>query len=119
MKRANELEENKNLKESSKIRAENNPITILFANNVNEAKIEKYPQEIDYYLSSDREKIDSFNKEISVLETQINENLGTKILTEKLQRKNNLTERSEKLKKEISRNAFIRYLSYITNNERL
>jgi uncharacterized membrane-anchored protein YitT (DUF2179 family) len=119
MKHANELEENKNLKESSKIRAKNNPITVLFANNVNEAKIEKYPQEIDYYLLSNREKISALDSEIKVLETQINKNPGTEVLKEKLQRKNNLTKRSEKLKRETNRNSFIKYLSYISNNERL
>lgn len=119
MKRANELEEKANLKESSKIRAENYLITTLFRNNTNEAKIEKYPQEIDYYLLSDREKINALSSEIKTLEVQINKNPGIEILTEKLRRKNNLTKRSEKLEKETKRNVFISYLNYISNNERL
>jgi len=119
MEYANELEEKENLKESSKIRAENHYITTLFKNNVNEAKLENYPQEIDYYLLSDKERINALDSEIKTLEVQINGNPETKTLTEKLQRKNNLTKRYEKLKKETDRNIFIRYLSYISNNERL
>ena len=119
MERANELEQARNLKESFKIRTENYPITSFFRNKVNEPKLEKYPYEIDYYLLKDKEKLNALNSEIKKLEVDIDSNSGMEDLTEKLQRKNNLIQRSRELKKETDGNIFVRYLSYVSNNERL
>jgi len=119
MEDANQLEEEGNKKESFKIRSENYPITTLFRNKINEPKLEKNPKEIDYYLLNSKEKLIALDSEIKKLEIEIDKNQGTEILTEKLQRKDNLTKRYEKLKKETERKVVVRYLNYISNNERL
>ena len=59
------------------------------------------------------------NSEIEKIKVDISSNPSTEVLTEKLQRKNDLIQRSEKLLKETDRNIFIRYLNYVSNNERL
>ena|SRR2546421_10369746 len=119
MERANNLEQAGNLTESFKIRTKNYPITSFFKNKVNEPKLEKYPYEIDYYLLKDKEKLNALNSEIKKIEVDIDSNPGTADLKEKLQRKNNLIQRSRELKKETDRNTLVRYLSYVSNNERL
>jgi len=119
MEQANKLEQEGHLRESSEIRAKNYPVTSFFKNKINESKLEKYPDEIDYYLLNEKTKINALNSEIEKLEVDIDINQTTEDLKEKLQRKNNLTQRVEKLKKETGRNAFVRYLSYVSNNERL
>lgn len=119
MEQANKLEKGKNLRESSEIRAKNYPITSFFKNKINEPKLEKYPYEIDYYVLSEKEKINALNSEIEKIKVDISSNPSTEVLTEKLQRKNDLIQRSEKLLKETDRNIFIRYLNYVSNNERL
>ena len=119
MEQANKLEQEKNLRKSSEIRINNYPITSFFKNKTNELKLEKYPHEIDYYSLKDKEKLNALNSEIKKLEVDIDSNSRIEDLTEKLQRKNNLIQRSRELKKETDGNIFVRYLSYVSNNERL
>lgn len=119
MDQANKLEQEENLRKSSEIRTNNYPITSFFKNKINEPKLENYPYEVDYYLLNEKEKINALNSEIKKLEADINSNTRIEDLTEKLQRKNNLIQRSEKLQKETNRNTLVRYLNYVSNNERL
>jgi hypothetical protein len=119
MERANKLEQEENLRESSEIRTNNYPITSFFKNKINEPKLENYPYEIDYYLLNEKEKVNALNSEREKLEADINSNTRIEDLTEKLRRKNSLTQRSKKLEKETNRNIFVRYLNYVSNNERL
>ena len=119
MEQANELEQKGDLRESAEIRTKNYPITLFFKNKTNELKLENYPYEVDYYLLNEKEKLNALNSEIKKLEVDIDSNTRIENLTEKLQRKNNLIQRSEKLKKETDRNTLVRYLNYVSNNERL
>ncbi|CAI2162069.1 11677_t:CDS:1 [Funneliformis geosporum] len=119
MEQANKLEEDGKLRESSEIRIKNYPVTLFLKNKVNESKLEKYPREIDYYLLSEQEKKDALESEIKKIEVDISSNPSTEVLTEKLQRKTHLIQRSEKLQKETKSNILVRYLNYVSNNERL
>lgn len=119
MEQANKLEREEKLRESSEIRTKNYSITSFFKEKINEPKLEKYPYEVDYYLLNEKEKINALNSERKKLEVDIDSNTRIGDLTEKLQRKNNLIQRSEKLKKETDRNTLVRYLNYVSNNERL
>lgn len=64
MERANQLEQEENLKEAAKIRSDNYSITSFFKNKVNEPKLENYPYEVNYYLLNEKEKINALNSEI-------------------------------------------------------
>src|SRR3954454_3585474 len=119
MEQANKLEQEENLRKSSEIRTNNYPITSFFKNKINEPKLEKYPYEVNYYLLNEKEKINALNSEIEKLKVDIDSNTRIEDLTEKLRRKNSLIQRSRKLEKETNRNIFVRYLNYVSNNERL
>lgn len=100
MEQANSLEKKNQLKESFAIRGEpvNQSLTSLFRNKVEETQIEKYPQEIDYYLKENKEKI-------SLMETELNalSNSTENLTLQDYQRKINLSKRKEKIRKEQER----------------
>ncbi|MCE8163766.1 MAG: YitT family protein [Candidatus Moeniiplasma glomeromycotorum] len=116
MERANLLEKENQLKESFAIRGEfiNQSLTSLFRNKAEETQIEKYPQEIEYYLKKNEEKI-------SLMETELDKlsNSTENLTPQDYQRKINLSKRKEKISKEQERKLWQRYLIYTTNNERL
>lgn len=110
---------NTDIKESFKIGEKNKPLTNLFENKTGEKNLEKYPQEIDYYLTSEEEITTKLKKESSEIEVGL-ESLSGSELEEGLLRKNYLESRIKKMEKYKKKsNALTRYLSYITNNERL
>jgi hypothetical protein len=115
MKKANLLEKEGRVADSFAIRNEvvNQSLTSLFKNKVEEFKLEKYPQEIDYYLAKNEQKASLMQEEIG----KIN-NLSQKT-SENYQRKNNLEKRKVKINKEQERKRLGKYLIYVTNNERL
>jgi GTP-binding protein EngB required for normal cell division len=116
MERANLLEKENQLKESFAIRGEsvNQSLTSLFRNKVEETQIEKYPQEIEYYLKENKEKIILMETELDKLS-----NSTENLTLQDYQRKINLSKRKEKISKEQERKLWQRYLIYTTNNERL
>src|SRR5436190_1469308 len=104
MKRANLLEEENKLKESFVIRSEevNQSLTSLFKNKADETQIEKYPQEMKYYLAENEKKISLMQEEIDKLKKSP-ENLNS----QDYQRITKLTKRKEKINKERGRNLSI------------
>ena len=120
MKEVKELKkkEPQDLKKIFEIREKNRPLTALLKNKTGHQQIEGYPQEVDYYLAQDEEKESKLKAEKNKVEKKISRVKGEK-LTKKLRRKNDLEMRIKELEKERKRNAFPKYLSYITNNERL
>src|SRR5215475_12350180 len=103
MERANSLEEENRLKESFAIRSEpvNQTLTSLFRNKAEETQIEKYPQEMDYYLAKNEEKASLMKVEIDKLDKS-----AANLTPQDYQRKNNLIKRKERIEKEQSRNTF-------------
>lgn len=120
MKRIKELkkEENQNIKKIFEIREKNRPLTSLLKNKVGYQQLEDYPQEVDYYLAEDEERKVKLEAEKGEIEKEIS-GVGGEDLTKKLRRKNDLVVRIRELEKEQQRSSFPKYLSYITNNERL
>ena len=116
MDQANLLEKENKLKESFTIRSEpvNRFLTSLFRNKVEEVQIEKYPQEIEYYLAKNEEKSNLMEVELNKLD-----NSTENLTSQDYQRKINLTKRKEKISKEQKRSLVERYLIYTTNNEKL
>jgi uncharacterized membrane-anchored protein YitT (DUF2179 family) len=120
MEKAKQLKEgeSQNLQRIFTIREKNSPLTALLKNKTGCQQLEDYPQEIDYYLEPDEEKEKKLEAEKEKIRKEISEVEGEE-LAKKLNRKNDLENRINELKKERQRNAFPKYLSYITNNERL
>ncbi|MEG7978518.1 MAG: hypothetical protein NY202_00950 [Mollicutes bacterium UO1] len=113
-----EKEENPNVKQIFEIREKNHPLTALLKGKIGYQKLESYPQEIDYYLAKKEEVKSRLETEKKQVDKKINSVSG-KELESKLQRKNDLATRIQELAKEQERSIFPKYLSYITNNERL
>ena len=112
-------EKAKKVKEIMKLRNDNYALNLFLKNKISNAKLEKYPQELDYYLASREEKISKLAEEIEEIEKEI-ENLTEAELEEKLQRKSNLEMKKKELEKELGKDNFLKnYLGYISNNERL
>ena len=111
-------EKNQNIKKIFEIREKNRPLTLLLKNKTGYQQLEEYPQEIDYYLDQDKERESKLKAERDEIEKEIGNSTGEK-LTKKLQRKNDLEKRIKELEKERQKSIFPKYLSYITNNERL
>ena len=116
MEQANLLEKENKISASFSIRSEpaNQSLTLLFRNKIEEPQLEKYPQEIDYYLAQDKEKSSLMEVELQKLDSSV-----SNLTSEDYQRKINLEKRKAKIDKEQERNLFGRYLIYTTNNERL
>jgi hypothetical protein len=110
--------ESKEVKEIFEIREKNRPLTSLLKNKTGYQQLEDYPQEVDYYLAPDKEKKNKLEAEKEKIKKKIGNFSGEK-LVKKLQRKSNLETRIKELDKEQKRSVFPKYLSYITNNERL
>jgi uncharacterized membrane-anchored protein YitT (DUF2179 family) len=110
--------EDQDLKKIFEIEEKNRPLTSLLKNKTGYQKLEDYPQEVDYYLAQDEEKGKQLKAEKEEVEKGMSGVAG-EALTKKLWRKNNLEMRIKGLEKERKRNIFPKYLSYITNNERL
>jgi hypothetical protein len=107
--------------EAVRIREKNSLITSIFKNKVGDlgnSQIENYPQEIDYYLVSDNERIKKLENELTEIDRN-RENLPQEDLEETLYRRNDLERRKKQLEEEQKRSVLGKYLSYITNNERL
>src|SRR5689334_18062463 len=113
MKRIKKLEgsqEKEDIEESFEIREKNRPLTNLLKNKTGETSLENFPQEVDYYLESEEEKLTKLEKEEIGIE--LNSLLGPD-LEEKLKRKNHLQSRINKIKRERDKgNVITRYLSY-------
>src|SRR4051812_1104237 len=122
MKKIRELKKSQKkeaIKESFEIREKNRFLTNLLKNKTGETDLENFPQEVDYYLESEEGKLNKLKKEEGEIGVELNSSSG-KELKEKLQRKNYLQSRISKIKRERDKgNVITRYLSYITNNERL
>ncbi|MCE8162922.1 MAG: YitT family protein [Candidatus Moeniiplasma glomeromycotorum] len=116
MEQANLLEKENKIQASFALRNEpvNQLLTSLFRNKIEEPQLEKYPQEIDYYLVKDEEKSSLMQVELNKLN-----NSTSTLSSEEHQRKVNLEKRKAKVSKEQERNWLGRYLIYTTNNERL
>ncbi|CAI2186281.1 757_t:CDS:2 [Funneliformis geosporum] len=112
------IEEKQNIQRIFAIREKNRSLTILFRNKTGFQQLEDYPQEIYYYLAPDEERGAKLEAEKEKIEKKIGKAEGEK-LAKKLRRKNDLENRINELKKEQQRSIFPKYLSYITNNERL
>jgi len=120
MEFANQLEENDDpdIKKIFETREKNRPLTILLKGKIGHQKLENYPQELDYYLAQIEELGSKLKEEKEKINKEISSASGKK-LVRKLQRKKDLETRIEELDKEQKRNIFPKYLSYITNNEKL
>ena len=123
MKAAKRLEkkenkDNQDIKKIFETREKNRSLTSLLKNKTGYQQLENYPQEVDYYLARGKEKKDKLEAERDKINKKIKSASGEK-LARKLRRKNNLETRIKELDKEQQRNIFPKYLSYITNNERL
>jgi len=123
MKAAKRLEkkeekDNRDIKEIFEIREKNRPLTSLLENKTGYQQLENYPQEVDYYLLQGEERKNKLGAERDKINKKIKGASGEK-LARKLRRKNNLETRIRELDKEQKRSVFPKYLSYITNNERL
>ncbi|CFW92836.1 Putative ABC transporter permease protein [endosymbiont DhMRE of Dentiscutata heterogama] len=120
IKKAKRLEKNENpdLKKIFALREKNRSLTSLLKNKTGFQKLENYPQEIRYYLACPDEKKEKLQAERDKIERKINSVSGEK-LVRKLRRKNDLENRIKELDKEKERSVVHKYLSYITNNERL
>jgi len=120
MRRANDLEkeEDKEIEKIFEIREKNCSLTALLKNKIGHQQLENYPQEVDYYLAKKEEKKEKLEAEKGQIDKEISGASGEK-LAKKLRRKNDLETRIQELNKEQKRNIFPKYLSYITNNERL
>src|SRR5689334_5331495 len=90
------------------LRKKNLSLTNLFKSKTGEIDLEKYPQEVEYYLISEEEKIDKLEKEIKKIEEEINDLSGTELKRE-LQRKSDLEFREKNLKKERSQSKIFQY----------
>ena len=111
-------EDNSDIKKISEIRGRNRPLTLLLKNKTGYQHLEDYPQEVDYYLAQNEERESKLRTEREKIGKEITSAKG-KELTKKLQRKNDLEVRIKELEKEQQKSIFPKYLSYITNNERL
>ena len=123
MKAAKRLEkkenkDNQDIKKIFETREKNRSLTSLLKNKTGYQQLENYPQEVDYYLARGKEKKGKLEAERDKINKKIKSTSGEK-LARKLRRKNNLETRIKELGKEQKRNVFPKYLSYITNNERL
>src|SRR6266536_2334239 len=103
MKKARKLEEEKEIEKVFEIRKKNHPLTSLLKNKIGNQRLENYPQEVDYYLLSDKDKKNNLEAEKDKIEKEIG-SFSEKKLAEKLQRKNNLEVRIKELDKEQKRN---------------
>src|SRR5437660_11880534 len=111
--------EDQNIKEISAIREKNRPLTAFFKSKTGCQQLENYPQEIDYYVVPNEEKEKLLEAEKEKVKKEIIGETKKEELDKKLHRKSDLESRINELKKEQQRSAFPKYLSYITNNERL
>jgi|SRR6185312_12774564 len=111
-------EKNQNIKKIFEIREKNHPLTLLLKNKTSCQQLEEYPQEVNYYLAQDKERKRKLQAEKDEIEKEIDGSTGEE-LAKKLQRKNDLAIRIEEIEKEKQKSIFPKYLSYITNNERL
>jgi len=123
MKEAKRLEkkenkDNQDIKKIFETREKNRSLTSLLKNKTGYQQLENYPQEVDYYLARGKEEKGKLEAERDKINKKIKSTSGEK-LARKLRRKNNLETRIKELGKEQKRNVFPKYLSYITNNERL
>jgi hypothetical protein len=120
MKKANELEKQKDgdAKKIFEIREKYRHLTSLLKGKTGYNQLEIYPQEVDYYLEQGEKKVEKMEKEKKEIEKELNI-VSRKELSQKLQRKNNLEARIKELRKENDRNIVPKFLSYVTNNERL
>ncbi|CAG8614237.1 8824_t:CDS:2, partial [Ambispora leptoticha] len=91
IKSANQLEkkENPDIKKIFEIREKNRPLTSLLKNKVGYQQLEKYPQEVDYYLAKDEERKVKLEVERGKIEKEISSVEGEE-LDQKLRRKNDL-----------------------------
>ena len=123
MKEAKELEkkeekDNQDIKKIFEIREKNLPLTSLLKNKIGYQQLEHYPQEVGYYLAQGKERKAKLEAEKNKINKKISSVSGEK-LAKKLRRKNDLETKIKELDKEQQRSIFPKYLSYITNNERL
>ncbi|MCE8167833.1 MAG: YitT family protein [Candidatus Moeniiplasma glomeromycotorum] len=120
MKEAKQLEKknDKDIKKILEIREKNRPLTSFLKRKIGYQQLENYPQEVDYYLAQDRERKNKLETEKEKIEKRL-DNISGEKLVRKLRRKNDLEARIKELDKELERNFLPKYLSYITNNERL
>jgi hypothetical protein len=120
MKRTKKLRKNpdQSVKEIFEIEEKNRPLTLLLKNKTGFQKLEDYPQEVDYYLTPSQERKKKLEAEKEKVRKKISGSTGEK-LARKLRRKNDLELRIKELEKEKEKNIIPKYLSYVTNNERL
>jgi hypothetical protein len=123
MEQVRELEKNSekedyNIKKAFELKKKNTCLTSLLKNKIGEKELEKHPQEAEYYLKNDEEKVVKLNEEKDEIAEQLNESTGRE-LREKLERERVLEQRIEILEKKKSKGFLARYLVYISNNERL
>ena len=100
------------------IREKNRPLTALLKGKTGHQQLEEYPQEVDYHLKPDEERKKELEAEREKVKKEVDKAEGER-LEKTLRRKNDLENRISELEKEQQRSAFKKYLSYITNNERL
>src|SRR4051794_40687322 len=110
--------ENQNIQRIFALREKNRPLTALFKSKTGCQQLEDYPQEVDYYLVPSEEREKKLEAEKEKIEKEIDK-IEEEKLDKKLSRKSDLENRINELKKERQRGIFQKYLSYITNNERL
>ena len=120
MKEAKRLEKkaDQDIKEVFEIRERNRPLTFLLKSKIGHQQLENYPQEVNYYLAQDEERKKKLEAEQEKIVKKLGSVSGEK-LTRKLRRNSDLKIRIKELDKELQRDALPKYLSYITNNERL
>jgi hypothetical protein len=96
-------------------------ITSILKNKVEDlgdSQLENYPQEASYYLVSKQERIEKMENEVNEIDKK-RKSLPEEELEEAINRRNNLVRRKKQLEVEQKRNILVKYLSYITNNEKL
>ena len=90
----------------------------MLKNKTGYQKLEDHPQEVYYYLAPSEEREKKLKVKKDKIEKKITSVTGDK-LAKKLRRKNDLEIRIKELEKERKKSIIPKYLSYITNNERL
>src|SRR4051794_10841975 len=101
MEKAKKLKKNNSIEESFKIKENNRQLTTLLQNKTGKFQLEDYPQEVDYYFLSKKNREEAIAKELESVEEKLKRVTNNpEKLEKRLARKSQLTVRLEELTKE-------------------
>ncbi|RHZ35514.1 YitT family protein [endosymbiont GvMRE of Glomus versiforme] len=118
LKELRKKNDEKSIKKALKISENNRLITSIVKRKIEGLDPEDYPQELEYYLSDNKNKLIWLENEIKK-NNELIKNNSKKNSKKCLQRKFSLTERKYKLEEINSKGKVWNYLNYVSNNERL